>query len=268
MDILALWNFQNPAESEERFREAIPRASEEEQFILTTQIARTYGLRKDFETARSILAGIADQVIPATESKARYHLELGRTYCSPVHNASELTTEAKEKARKEYTEAFETARDAGLDYLAIDALHMMTVVDPEPQDQIEWNLKAIEYMNQSSQPEARKWEGSLRNNLGYALALAGRYDEALEEFELSLKARLAAENRQGAQIAKWMIGWTQRLKGDLQEALATQLKLERELDSIEESDPFVYEELETIFLAVGDEARASFYRDKRSTTNS
>jgi len=36
-------------------------------------------------------------------------------------------------------------------------------------------------MEGSDQPAAKKWEGSLRNNMGYSLHLAKRYDEALAE---------------------------------------------------------------------------------------
>ena len=118
----------------------------------------------------------------------RYDLELGRTYASAAHEPEQVTPDDREKARSLYTSAFERARDARLDDLAIDALHMMNTVDTEPRDQLAWDLKALAFMEASPQAEAKKWEGSLRNNIGYANFLLGNYDEAIAQYRLSLAA--------------------------------------------------------------------------------
>ncbi len=72
--------------------------------------------------------------------------------------------------------------------MAIDALHMMAVVEAAPDEQLEWNRKAVALMQSSSQPDAENWAGSLHNNSGYALYLLGRYEDALLEFKLALSA--------------------------------------------------------------------------------
>jgi tetratricopeptide (TPR) repeat protein len=259
VDLFALWDFGKPEMSEERFRAALAGSSPTDRLILQTQIARTYGLRKDFAKARDILSEVAPQVAVDPDVEARYHLELGRSYCSVAHSKEDLTPEAKELAREHFMKAFHVAKSANLDYLAIDALHMMTTVDSEPQDQLDWNKKAIEYMANSSQPEAKKWEASLHNNLGYALHLAGRYDEALDEFEKSLAARVLAGNARGARVAKWMIAWTLRAKGELRKALGVQLELEKDHDQAGEPDSFVYQELTILYRSLGDDERADHY---------
>ena len=57
MDLDALWNFDDPAQSEQRFRDALAAATGDDAFVLRTQIARTYGLRGrcsvDSSTGRS-----------------------------------------------------------------------------------------------------------------------------------------------------------------------------------------------------------------------
>ena len=58
IDLDALWDFSKPALSEERFRSALAGASGDDALILQTQIARTWGLRRDFERARAILAEV------------------------------------------------------------------------------------------------------------------------------------------------------------------------------------------------------------------
>jgi tetratricopeptide (TPR) repeat protein len=259
-----LWDYDQPEVSEQRFRAALPSASADEALILQTQIARTYGLRGDFSQARHILAGIEPQIQDASlEAQVRYNLELGRTYASATHPPESQTAAAKELARSAFLRAFALAQDAGLDHLAIDALHMMTFVDTAASDQIEWNHKALAYMQTSSQPEARKWEGSLRNNMGYTLHTLGLYQQALAEFELALAARQREGNPQTIRIAHWMIAWTLRSLGRLNEALEIQLRLEKECDLAGEPDPFVFEELTHLYRALNNPEQAGVYSTRR-----
>ena len=261
IDVAPLWNYSDPAGSEKRFRDALATASGDDAIELETQIARTWGLRRDFEQARRILAGVAPRVAGAGASaQVRYHLELGRTWASPAHAPGQVDAEAREKARAAYLAAFEKAKAAGLDFLAVDALHMMVEVDTAPAEQLAWDEKAIAYMEASRDPEAKKrWEGSLRNNLGYAYHLAGRYDEAVAQFRLSRAAHERNGRAANVRIADWMIARTLRFQGKAQEALAIQLRLEREWDAAGEPDPYVYEELEALYRQAGDAARADAY---------
>jgi tetratricopeptide (TPR) repeat protein len=263
LDVAPLWKFSDPAGSEQRFRAALATASGDDAIELQTQIARTWGLRHDFDQARRILAGLEPGIAKAGPSaQVRYHLELGRTYASAAHKASEVTPERRELARAAYMTAFDKAKAAGLDYLAIDALHMMVMVDDAPEAQRAWNEKAIAYMEASPRAEARKWEGSLRNNLGYDYHLAGRYEEAIAQYRLSLAANERDGKAYDARIAWWMIASTLRAQGKTPEAIEIQLRLEREWDAAGEPDPFVYEELEGLYRQAGDAAKASAYASK------
>jgi tetratricopeptide (TPR) repeat protein len=262
-DISSLWNYSDPEASEKRFRAALAEASGDDVLILQTQIARTHGLRRNFLEARRILAGIQEPVARASpEAQVRYCLELGRSYASAAHKPEEVTPEDKEKARSLYTRAFEVARDARLDDLAIDALHMMNTVDTDPQDQLAWDLKALAFMEASPQAEAKKWEGSLRNNVGYANFLLGNYDEALAQYRLSLAAHERSGRPANVRIAHWMIARTLRAQGRTQEAIAIQLRLEREWDDAGEPDSYVYEELEQLYRLSGESALAEQYAAK------
>ena len=260
LDILKLWDHSKPDVSEHRFRAALATASPDEVLILQTQIARSYGIRRDFVRAQQILAAIDPQLASASaEARTRYWLELGRTISSAVHPPESQTSDAKAKARSAFTGAFDLAEKSRLDYLAIDALHMMAFVDVAAADQLAWDLKALAYMEKSDQAEAKKWEGSLRNNVGYALHLLGRYDEALAQFKLSLAARERAGDSRTVRITHWMIAWTLRSMGRVQEALEIQLRLEREWDEAGGPDPYVFEELEHLYRALDNPAKAEFY---------
>jgi tetratricopeptide (TPR) repeat protein len=267
INISELWDYDKPEISEQRFRAALPTASTDDALILQTQIARTYGIRRNFSQAQEILASLEPQLENASdEAKVRYFLELGRSYSSTTHPRESQTSEVREQARSAYMHAFELAQNGKLDSLAIDALHMMTVVDTAPKDQIEWNRKAVAFMQSSSQPDARKWEGSLHNNMGYALHLLGSYEDALVEFKLALAARERDGNPQTVRIAYWMIAWTLRALGRLNEAIEIQLRLEKECDQAGEPDPYVFEELELLYLALNNREKASFYASRRITT--
>ena len=263
LDVSSLWDYSDPEASEQRFRQAVVGATGDDSLILRTQIARTYGLRSNFVQARRILLEIRDAVPGASpETQVRYELELGRTYTSTAHLPDEQTPESRENARVLYAAAFERARDAGLDALAIDALHMMATVDTEPCDQLMWDLKAIAYMESSLQPEAKKWEGSLRNNVGYANHLLGNYEEALVQYRLSLAAHERAGRLPNVRIAHWMIARTMRAQERFQEAIDIQLRLEREFNEAGQPDPYVYEELEHLYRATGQRALADDYATK------
>jgi tetratricopeptide (TPR) repeat protein len=269
LDISALWDFNRPEISEERFRSALSSASAGETLILQTQIARTYGLRRDFSQARKILAEIKPHIQSAeTEAKAYYYLELGRTYSSATHSPESQTDEVKELARSAFMQAAELAQNGKLDRLAIDALHMLAFVDTAPEEQVEWNRKAMALMQASSQPDAKKWEGPLHNNTGYALHLLGRYEEALAEFKLALAAHERGGNPQAIRIAHWMIAWTLRALGQLNAATAIQLRLEKEWDEAGEPDPYVFEELELLYRALDENEKAEFYAARRKAATS
>ena len=262
LDVSSLWDYSKPAASERRFEQALAGASADDAFVLRTQIARTWGLRGNFERAREILAALAPELPErSAECRVRHALELGRTYVSAVHSRESLTPESRERARALYLQAFETARAAGLDDLAIDALHMMPVVDDDPADQLAWNYKALAYLEKSG-AQGRKWEGPLRNNVGHANRLRGNYDEALAQFRLSL----AAFDRDGraaeARIARWMIARTLRDMQRFDEAIAIQRRLEREFEQAGEPDPYVFEELEALYRATGDTAQAERYAER------
>jgi tetratricopeptide (TPR) repeat protein len=264
IDLSTLWDYSKPAVSEERFRAAIVRAAPDDAFILQTQIARTWGLRKDFVKARELLVELEPRFKSVSpEAQVRWLLEMGRTWASAAHAPEQLTPQNREAARSDYMRAFETAKAAKLDGLAIDALHMMVVVDDAPDQQLAWNLKAIDYMEASSQPAAKKWAGSLYNNTGYALQQAGRYDDAIGYYRKSLAAYEQQGQPANVRVAHWMIASALRAQGKLQEALAIQQRLEREWDQAGEPDPYVYDELEALYRALGNEELAKHYADKR-----
>jgi len=266
IDLAPLWDFARPDVSEQRFREALASAQGDDALILHTQIARSHGLRRDFERAREILRAQQPLLAGAGgEARARWHLEWGRSFASAAHPADAVTPAARAEARRAFEAALDAARQSRQDALAIDAIHMFAFLDPAPADQLRWGREALAVSLASSQQAARRWEASVRNNIGYALHQLGRYDEALAEFRLALALREAAGQPPAIRVAHWMIAWTLRALQRDEEALAIQLRLEREGDEAGAPDPYVFEELETLYRQRGDAQRAAHYAQRRQS---
>ena len=140
---------------------------------------------------------------------------------------------------------------------------MLAFVDTDPADQLAWGLRALAVLEGSAQPAARRWEGSLRNNVGSALHQQGRYAEALAQFELALAFRERVGDAEPIRVARWMVAWTLRALGRLDEALAMQLRLERECEAAGAPDPYVFEELEILYRARNETTRADTYAERR-----
>lgn len=260
MDLKPLWNFDDPAQSEQRFRAALASAKGDDAFVLRTQIARTYGLRREFDEARAMLRGLEPQLDRVgAEARVRYWLELGRTYSSATHASESQTPEVKQTARKAYLTAYELAKSDRLDALAVDALHMLAFVDTAPNDQLRWDRIALDAALASPQADARAWEASLRNNIGYALLQLGRNDEALAQFQYALALREKATNPEATWVARWMVARTLRAMARVDEALAIQHRIEREREAAHAPDPEVFDELELLYRAKGDTVQADAY---------
>jgi hypothetical protein len=258
IDVRALWDFDDPAASEARFREALVTATGDDALVLETQIARSYGLRRDPARARSILDGVRARLGGAgPEPRVRCDLELGRTWISAVTLPEERTPEALEAAQAAYGHAFDLARTSGLDDLAIDASHMLALVDTEPAIQLAWIDRGLAIARTSAQPAARGWKASLLNNRGMALHAAGRDQDALDDFRAALAVRETMDDAGATRVAWWMVAWALRLLGRLDEALAIQERLDAESAAAGEPDPYVLEELEVLHRMLRDGGRAA-----------
>ncbi len=262
----ALWDFKQPAVSEQRFVQALTTAEGDDALILQTQIARSHGLRRNFAKAREVLAAIDAQIKTAgPQARVRHALELGRTHASATHTKDELAAKP-EAARKAFQQALDIALQHKLDGLAIDAIHMFAFVDTAPAEQLRWGQKALSVVKASDQAAAKRWEASIQNNIGFALHQLSRFDEALQHFKEAVTLREASGNAQRTREAHWMVAWTLRaLKRD-DEALAIQERLERENDAANTPDPYVFEELELLHKAKNNNAQAAHYANRLAAT--
>jgi tetratricopeptide (TPR) repeat protein len=252
-----LWDYNNPSTTEEKFRALLPQAEASPDTALRvellTQIARAQGLQQKFEDAHATLADAAGLLRPSyNRAKVRWLLEKGRALNSGKH---------PDQARPLFLEAWELAQRADEDRLALDAAHMMGIIEPADSS-LAWNERAIAFAERSSQENAKGWLGPLYNNTGWTYHGMGAYEKALDMFQKSLAFRQERKQEPEIRIAKWCIGRCLRSLGRIDEALAQQRNLLAEFEKIGESDGYVPEEIGECLLAQGkgDEARPYFAR--------
>jgi len=250
-----LWNFGDPAGTEARFRELIPRAVESGDFPyyaeLITQIARTQGLQGKFDEAHASLDS-AEKMITEDMPRAniRYLLERGRVY-----NSSGKAEESKGY----FMQAWDLAKEADEVGLAIDAAHMMGIVEP-PEKQLEWSLKALDLAETSENPQAKMWLGALYNNIGWTYHDMGQFENALELFQKGLDWRIEMKSEPEIRIAKWSVARALRSLDRIDEALTIQTELEAEFtEKGLPTDGYCLEELGELYLIKGDDEKAEGY---------
>jgi tetratricopeptide (TPR) repeat protein len=229
-----LWDFDDPAGSEQRFREAAEAADGDERRIWLTQVARALGLQERYDDAHAVLDDLSPEGSP--EVAVRLLLERGRVYRSSGN---------PEHALPFFEEAATRAEQAGLDELRVDALHMVALVVPV-EDQVAITENALAVAAASTDPRARDWDASLLNNLGMIHADAGDFGRALVVFEEAQTACERIGDSARVRVARWMVAWALRNLGRRDEALALQQALKAELVALGEEDPYVDEELEIL----------------------
>jgi len=257
-DINALWDFNDPAATEERFRQFFD--SQDDISLraeILSQIARAQGLQMKIEEAHRSL-DLADSLLAASDTSAegfkiaaiRLMLERGRVF---------NTNGEKEKAKDFFLKAYDYGRDHKIDRYLVDAAHMMGIVEP-PEKQMDWNLRAIDIIENSEDSSLAGWLGIMYNNSAWTYHDLGKYEEALELFEKDLKWRALVGDSEGERIAKWSVARTYRSLHRYDEALAIQKELERYLiDNELPPDGYVLEELGELYLIKNNPEEAKKY---------
>ncbi|HYF03127.1 MAG TPA: tetratricopeptide repeat protein [Patescibacteria group bacterium] len=253
-----LWNFGNPAATEQEFRKFLPQAQSSGNSAyhaeLLTQIARTLGLQRKYDDAHAVLDS-TEKIIPADNSKAkiRYNLERGRVFNSSGN---------KEKAKEFFRQAWQNATDSHEDYYAVDAAHMMGIAEASAEEQLAWNLKALKVAEGSAEPRARKWLGALYNNIGWTYHDNGEFQKALEIFQKALDWRIAEKHVAETRIAKWTIGRTYRSLGRIDDALNLHNEILKEIEATNAApNGYVFEEIgECQLLQKNDAAKDNFLK--------
>lgn len=257
-DFDKLWNYDDPAATEQKFRELLPSAEKGKDTAyyleLLTQLARTQSLQRKFTEAHEILDKVMKKLKPEhIVPRIRFMLERGRTFNS---------SKEYEKARELFMGAYMQADKYGEDNLAIDAVHMLGIVD-KGDDSLKWNELAIKMAEETKDEKAKGWLGALYNNTGWTYHDMEEYDKALELFKRNVKWHTERKSGMQLYIAKWSVARCLRSLGRTEEALEMQLALRGKDDEMYAcEDGYNSEEIAECLYALGraDEAKPFFKR--------
>lgn len=257
-DFNALWDHERPGETEARFRDLLPaaQASGDRDYYLQllTQVARAQGLQRKYDAAHATLDHVRELMThDLTAVRVRYLLERGRCFND---------TGNPDRARASFVEAWDVAREHRLDAYAVDAAHMMGIIEPAADEALAWNERAMAHAQASADPAARRWLATLQNNIGWTYYGMGRHADALRVFEEAVVLRREQGGAGPLRIARYAVAKARRALGQIKAALAEQEALLRECELSREPDGYVHEEIGECLIALGHraEARAHFAR--------
>ncbi|MBC8377145.1 MAG: tetratricopeptide repeat protein [FCB group bacterium] len=254
-DFDKLWNYNEPGETEQKFRDVLANTNAQEKpeyaLELRTQIARTLSLQQKFEDAHKLLDQVDSELKPEYPiARIRHMLERGRTFNS---------SGKKEESIPLFLEAWELGLQAKADFYAVDAAHMLGIAAQQDQ-QLLWNEKAMNLAENSPDKRAQGWLGSLYNNIGWTYHDMQEYDQALEIFLKAQGWREAHEQVRETQIAKWCVARTHRSLGHVDKALEIQYDLEKEMQTVgQDEDGYVLEEIAECLTLQGKPQEAASY---------
>jgi tetratricopeptide (TPR) repeat protein len=250
-DFDAFWDYSAPDRTEAKFREILSMFSGNERLELLTQIARAQGLQRKFDDAHQTLNEVENQLGEvSSRAHVRYLLERGRVFNS---------SNQKEKSKPYFEQAFDEAQQLHEDFYAVDAIHMLAII-ADPASALTLNLRAIQLAESSQQERAHNWLGSLYNNMGWTYHEMGKYESALEMFEKAEAFRRSKGEAGSIRVASWAVARALRLLNRVEEALSRQKLLEKEFESVNETDGYVFEEIGECLLLLNrkDEAQPYF----------
>ena len=251
----SLWNYDDPAGTETKFRELFQKSREsaDQGYLaeLQTQIARAQGLQQKFTEAHATLDQVDALITPEMKTAmVRSLLERGR-----VLNSSNKAKESIEP----FTRALELARQSNLEYYAIDAAHMLGIATKDAES-LHWNEEAIRMAEAAKDEKAHRWLGPLYNNTAWTYFDMGKYSDALKLFERDLEFRKKSGTNAQAGIARWSIAKMHRHLGRVEESLRLQTELLDDPDRMNnDAEGYTREEIGECLLLLGRPAEAAPY---------
>lgn len=245
-----------PQAVEEKLLELVPQAEalEDKSIYLQmlSQVALAEALQGKFDEAHGTLDKAEGLLKPEYDlACVRILLERGRVF----QQAGDV-----EKARDFFEKSYRLSMKRGYDAHAINAAHMVAIVEPRLEDKIRWNEIGLDIGNRTEEVIGKTWLGSLYNNLGRDYMEAKEFEAALENFKKALEIEKEGGYVPRIRIAEYSIANAMRELGSLEEAEEILLGLEKEYESDARSGKlgvpegmfrllrgYVYEELSLLY---------------------
>lgn len=238
------WDYDRPAATERKFRDLLPQAEAAGDLSyllqLHTQIARCQGLQGHFDACHATLDAVEKRLTTATPvARIRYLLERGRALNSANHAG---------QAKPLFRAAWNAANSAQEVGYAIDAAHMLAIVESDWKGQADWNRKALALAEKDARQQ--NWLPSILNNLGETYRAGKDYQKALDCFEK--QAQWYRDHHRRPDIFNMKdIARMNRLLGRADKALAVIEPIAQDLRSRNQPDGYISAEYGQCLVAVG-----------------
>ena len=208
-----LWNFDDLDGTEQRLHAQLDQETTDSgRAEVLTQLARVEGLRKSFDEGEELIGQAEALAGDSVQARIRIDLERGRLLRSGGDAIAAMPL---------FETAFNAAREADEQFIAVDAAHMCAIAAPDRVSRQAWTQRGIDIAQASPDRNVSYWLGPLYNNLGVDHAEAGEHDAALDAFKRALEVRLRyPENPPAIQWAKESVAEQLRALGRDEEAKA------------------------------------------------
>ncbi len=242
----ALWDFSDLDVTDHRLRDQLAaETTADRRAEVLTQLARTSGLRDDFEGGAALILE-AEALATSGVARSRIDLERGRLLRSSGRSKEALPL---------FESAFTGALGSAEYFIAADAAHMAALVSSDHDGFVSWTIQGIELAD--THPEARSWLGPLLNNLGWEYFDSGDLEAALDAFHKALECRLAEpDNESAIEVARYAVAKTLRTLGRPGEAVPLLEGSVAWADTAGQPDGWFHEELAEGYAALGRDAEA------------
>ena len=208
-----LWNFDDLDGTEQRLHAQLDQETTDGgRAEVLTQLARVQGLKEQFDQGEQLIAMAQSLANNSAMARIRIDLERGRLLRSRGDAVAAMPL---------FEAAFNAAREANEQFIALDAAHMCAIAAPDRKSRRAWTQRGIDIAQASPDRNVSYWLGPLYNNLGVDHAEAGEHDAALDAFKRALEVRLRyPENPPAIQWAKESVAEQLRALGRDEEAKA------------------------------------------------
>lgn len=256
------WDVADPAAAEARFARlgeelALDGVRSGRVIAAQSQLARAQAIQGHLDDAERTLDDAERRLDPRAGVEPRLQILLERGRLLTLRKLPVV-------ARIRFISAFELATQHQMDFYAIDAAQMMSVIEPKKAKHA-WTVRAIAIAEGSTDPGARVWLGPLYADLGHHFEALLQLDLALAHFDTSVAyyetchspLKACESGVQGARVL--------RLMNRPAEALALQRRFEAVLKRERQPAGHVQEEIAECLLALKQREEAATYFDRAYT---
>ncbi len=239
-----LWNFEDLDACEDRFRSQLAHEKTAAgRAEVVTQLARIHVFKNEFDAAEQLLTEAETCAGDDVVATCRVHLERGR----------KLRLEGDAGAALPLFEyAFTVAREAGEDFLAVDAAHMAALAAPDEKGLRAWTQRGLDVATASQDAATRNWVATLYQNLGWLRLEAGNPSEAVTGLEQAVAARERDPSRPfEREVARCLLAKALRAAKRVEEAVGVAERCVAWAVEAAEADGWFRDELAEAYATAG-----------------